>query len=197
MSRRVLRARRSWQGADRTGDGRKRTSSRRRCRANGRTSLKARSAPRRRRTFGGRAAVAQGKLAHQLSRDRFCGPRRERLAALGAHCQRPLWASTSTKTPPIPTPASSRACSARTRVNTLPEANDRPVRRPRHVGLDHRRECRGGRGHDATTRRGRRGMEDVGLTLETEGVASFHKSFREVLAALHAKARQPTRHRIG
>jgi transaldolase len=37
-------------------------------------------------------------------------------------------------------------------------------------------------------------MDDVGLALETEGVASFHKSFREVLAALDARARQPTRH---
>jgi transaldolase len=37
-------------------------------------------------------------------------------------------------------------------------------------------------------------MDDVRLALETEGVASFHKSFREVLAALDATARQPTRH---
>jgi len=37
-------------------------------------------------------------------------------------------------------------------------------------------------------------MDDVGLTLKTAGVASFHKSFREVLAALDATARQPTRH---
>jgi len=37
-------------------------------------------------------------------------------------------------------------------------------------------------------------MDDVGLPLKTAGVASFHKSFREVLAALDATARQPTRH---
>jgi hypothetical protein len=37
-------------------------------------------------------------------------------------------------------------------------------------------------------------MDDVGLALETEGMASFHKSFREVLAALDARSRQPTRH---
>lgn len=33
-------------------------------------------------------------------------------------------------------------------------------------------------------------MDDVGRTLEQEGVASFTKSFQEVLAALDAKARQ-------
>jgi transaldolase len=31
-------------------------------------------------------------------------------------------------------------------------------------------------------------MDDVGLTLEDQGVAGFHKSFQEVLAALAAKA---------
>jgi hypothetical protein len=33
-------------------------------------------------------------------------------------------------------------------------------------------------------------MDDVGLTLENEGVASFHDSFQQVLAALHDKGRQ-------
>jgi transaldolase len=31
-------------------------------------------------------------------------------------------------------------------------------------------------------------MDDVGLTLEDQGVASFHTSYREVLAALTGKA---------
>ena len=33
-------------------------------------------------------------------------------------------------------------------------------------------------------------MDDVGLTLENQGVASFHESFRDVLGALDAKAHQ-------
>ena len=33
-------------------------------------------------------------------------------------------------------------------------------------------------------------MDDVGATLEDEGVASFHASFDHVLATLEAKARQ-------
>ena len=33
-------------------------------------------------------------------------------------------------------------------------------------------------------------MDDVGLTLEEQGVASFHQSFQEVLAALDTKAAQ-------
>src|SRR5918993_362386 len=50
----------------------------------------------------GRAAVANARLAYQLFRDRFSGPRWEALAAKGARLQRPLWASTSTKDPAYP-----------------------------------------------------------------------------------------------
>lgn len=33
-------------------------------------------------------------------------------------------------------------------------------------------------------------MDDVGLTLEDQGIASFHASYQEVLATLAAKANQ-------
>jgi transaldolase len=36
-------------------------------------------------------------------------------------------------------------------------------------------------------------MDDVGLTLENQGVASFHASYQNVLAALAAKAGQVSR----
>ena len=36
-------------------------------------------------------------------------------------------------------------------------------------------------------------MDDVGLTLEDQGVASFHQSFQDVLAELDAKARKLVR----
>lgn len=47
----------------------------------------------------GKAAVANAKLAYRRFQEVFSGPRWERLAAAGAHVQRPLWASTSTKNP--------------------------------------------------------------------------------------------------
>jgi len=47
----------------------------------------------------GEAAVANAKLAYQLFKGVFSGPRWETLAAKGASVQRPLWASTSTKDP--------------------------------------------------------------------------------------------------
>lgn len=47
----------------------------------------------------GKAAIANAKLAYRRFQEIFSGPRWERLAAAGAHVQRPLWASTSTKNP--------------------------------------------------------------------------------------------------
>jgi transaldolase/glucose-6-phosphate isomerase len=47
----------------------------------------------------GKVAIANGKLTYQRYRRIFSGPRWEPLTAKGAHTQRVLWASTSTKNP--------------------------------------------------------------------------------------------------
>jgi transaldolase len=47
----------------------------------------------------GKAAIANAKLAYERFQQVFSGERWEKLAAKGAHVQRPLWASTSTKNP--------------------------------------------------------------------------------------------------
>ena len=47
----------------------------------------------------GKAAIANAKLAYRRFQEIFSGDRWEKLAAAGAHVQRPLWASTSTKNP--------------------------------------------------------------------------------------------------
>ena len=47
----------------------------------------------------GKVAIANGKLTYQTYQRIFSGPRWETLAAKGAHTQRVLWASTSTKNP--------------------------------------------------------------------------------------------------
>jgi len=142
----------------------------------------------------GRAAVAQAKLAYQLFQERFSGERWERLARLGAHRQRPLWASTSTKNPSYPDTVYVDSLIGPDTVNTLPENTishfedhgtlartididvdvaDDTMRRLAALGVD---------------------MDDVGLTLEHEGVASFHESFQQVLAVLDGKANHLARH---
>ena len=70
----------------------------------------------------GKAAVAQAKLAYQLFLERFSGPRWEALAAKGAHVQRPLWASTSTKNPAYPDLLYVDSLIGPDTVNTMPDA---------------------------------------------------------------------------
>ena len=136
----------------------------------------------------GRAAVAQAQLAYQLFDEQFTGTRWTEIAARGAHRQRPLWASTSTKNHSYSDTLYVDNLIGPDTVNTLPETTitafedhgtiartiDRDVddaaavlARLAQVGVD---------------------MDDVGLTLEGQGVASFHASFAHVLDTLSTKA---------
>ena len=138
----------------------------------------------------GQAAVAQAKLAYRLFRDRFAGERWERLAARGARVQRPLWASTSTKNPSYPDTLYVDSLIGPDTVNTLPEAtiaafeDHGTIARTIDEGADD-----AGAVMDALAEAGV-DMDDVGRTLEDQGVASFHESFALVLRVLETKARQ-------
>lgn len=141
----------------------------------------------------GQAAIAQAKLAYQLFAERFAGPAWERLAALGAYVQRPLWASTSTKNPSYPDTRYVDNLIGPDTVNTLPETtiaafeNHGTVARMIDTGLDEAlqaMELLAGAGID---------MDDVGRTLEENGVAVFRESFAGVLKALDSKSQQLVR----
>ena len=136
----------------------------------------------------GRAAVAQAKLAYQLFLQRFSGPRWERLAAQGAHVQRPLWASTSTKNPEYPDTRYVDDLIGPDTVNTLPETTIAAFEDHGTVArtIDTDVEA----ATEVMDRLARLGVDfdDVGLALEEQGVASFHESFAHVLSALEAKA---------
>ena len=141
----------------------------------------------------GRAAIAQAKLAYQLFRERFSGPRWQRLADLGAHPQRPLWASTSTKNPAYPDTRYVDELIGPDTVNTLPETtitaftdHGTPARTI-DTAVDDATEVM----HQLAT--AGVDMADVGLTLEDHGIAGFHTSHQEVLATLDAKAHQLSR----
>ena len=136
----------------------------------------------------GQAAVAQAKLAYQIFQHRFSGPRWEALAALGAHVQRPLWASTSTKDPAYPDTLYIDSLIGADTVNTLPETTIAAFEDhgtvARTVDADVELAA------NVMSQLARLGidMDDVGRTLEDHGVASFHESFAHVLAALEGKA---------
>ncbi len=134
----------------------------------------------------GRAAVAQARRAYQIFRKRFMGERWERLAARGAHVQRPLWASTSTKDPTLPDTLYVDSLIGPDTVNTLPEATIRAFEDHGTLGRTIDTELDGAT--EVLRRLAAAGVDmyDVGLTLETQGVAGFHESFAHVLEALES-----------
>jgi transaldolase len=136
----------------------------------------------------GTAAVAQAQQAYQRFLKVFSGPRWEALEGQGAKVQRPLWASTSTKNPAYSDLLYVDTLIGPNTVNTMPDETIAHF-------LDHGTVARTvdaapGQSAAALTRLGTLGidMHDVAKTLEDEGVASFAKSFDELMQSLTDKA---------
>ena len=136
----------------------------------------------------GKAALASGKLAYELFQRTFSGPRWEALAARGARVQRPLWASTSTKNPDYPDTMYVDGLIGPDTVNTLPDGtmaafeDHGTVARTIDAGMDEARAVL-----DDLALLGV-DLDAVTTQLEAEGVASFEKSFDDLLDALNARA---------
>ena len=132
----------------------------------------------------GQAAVANAKLAYRRFVQRFSGDRWERLRALGARVQRPLWASTSTKNPAYRDVLYVEALIGPDTVNTMPPAT---VDAFRDHGIVARTVDEGWEAADALfvalAAKGI-GLDQVTDKLLTEGLASFQKSFDGLLAGL-------------
>ncbi len=138
----------------------------------------------------GKTAIAQGQLAYRLFQERFSGPRWEALQARGARVQRPLWASTSTKNDAYPDTMYVDNLIGPETVNTLPDAT-------LEAFLDHGTLARtvdtdyeAAEAVLAEVTAVGVDLDDVADTLEAEGVASFEKSFVDLLSTLSEKAEQ-------
>jgi transaldolase len=136
----------------------------------------------------GRAAVAQAQMAYQHFLRTFSGPRWEALAAKGAKVQRPLWASTSTKNPDYPDLLYVDNLIGPHTVNTLPDATLEAV--ADHGTVRRTLDVDPAAAAAVLADLARAGIDfaDVAERLETEGVASFAKSFDDLLEVLADKA---------
>jgi transaldolase len=129
----------------------------------------------------GKAAVANAQLAYERYEKVFASDRWRVLADAGAHPQRPLWASTSTKNPDYRDVIYVEELIAPGTVNTMPE----PVV---HAFADHGEMKPDVTGRYDEARQvmadlARLGVEydDVVDTLEREGVEKFEASYVELL----------------
>lgn len=136
----------------------------------------------------GKAANAQAVLAYKLFQERFSGERWERLAARGARVQRPLWASTSTKNPTYPDLLYVDNLIGPDTVNTMPDPTVEAFADHGTVARTVDADFGAAKAH--LDRLASIGIDlgDVARVLEEEGVASFSKSFDELLASMAEKA---------
>ena len=136
----------------------------------------------------GTAAVNQARLAYAAFQKTFSGPRWEALAKAGAAVQRPLWASTSTKNPAYLDTLYVDQLIGPDTVNTLPDAT-------LEAFADHGTLARTIDQNIGVSRRqwaelamNAIDVDEVAARLEAEGVASFIKSFDELIGVLEDKA---------
>jgi transaldolase len=135
----------------------------------------------------GKVAIANAKMAYAAYEEIFGGDEFAELRAAGARVQRCLWASTSTKNPDYRDVLYAEELIGPQTVDTLPIETIEAF-------LDHGRvERRLDRDLDQA-REQLRAVEAEGISMErvtgeliVEGVASFGKSFDELIAAIESQ----------
>lgn len=135
----------------------------------------------------GRAAIANAKLAYRLFRQKFAGPRWETLARQGARLQRPLWASTSTKNPEYRDVMYVEELIGPDTVDTMPPATIEAFREHGVVDRTVDKKVAAAEGLLKEIEAVGISMKDVTAKLLVDGIASFQKSFDELIAGLESK----------
>ena len=137
----------------------------------------------------GKAAIANAKLAYRLFQNSIASARWKALVARGANVQRPLWASTSTKTPAYRDVMYVEELIGPESVNTMPPQtidafrDHGVVKRTVDADVDQAQQTIDTLEQHGITMRG------VTDKLLVDGVASFQKSFETLLAGLQKKTR--------
>jgi len=134
------------------------------------------------KSLKGKAAIANARLAYEAYAEVFSTDRWQSLADAGAHPQRPLWASTSTKNPEFPDTIYVAELIAPGTVNTMPESVI--------FAFEDHGETRGDTitGNYENARQVMADLAAVGIdvddvvkVLEDEGVEKFETSWNELL----------------
>jgi transaldolase/transaldolase/glucose-6-phosphate isomerase len=132
----------------------------------------------------GTAANANAKVAYSIFKEVFAGERFARLAADGAHVQRPLWASTSTKDPQYPDTYYVDPLIGPDTVNTIPPVTLEAFKD--HGAASAALESGMDQARQALASLAEAGIDLAQVTeeLRTEGVAAFAKSFDALMSDL-------------
>jgi transaldolase len=135
----------------------------------------------------GRAAIANAKLAYRLFRQKFSGARWDTLAKQGARLQRPLWASTSTKNPAYRDVMYVEELIGPDTVDTMPPATIDAFRDHGVVDRTVDKKVAAAEGALKEIEAAGISIKEVTEKLLVDGIASFQKSFDELIAGLESK----------
>ena len=138
----------------------------------------------------GQAAVANARLAYAAFEQAIASPRFAALRAQGAHVQRPLWASTSTKNPAYRDVLYVEELIGPDTVNTMPPATLQAFNDHGRVESRIRRDLPGARAVFERLTRAGVPVDALIDELEPEGVQAFAKSFDGLLATLETRRRE-------
>jgi transaldolase/glucose-6-phosphate isomerase len=140
----------------------------------------------------GRIAVANAKTAYAAFRGYFSGPRWETLAARGARIQRPLWASTGTKTPLYSDTVYVDSLIGPDTVSTMPVATLNAFRRRGAAAPTLTEGVEEARSDLARLRGIGIDLDEIARALLRGGIDLFVRSYRSVLADIERK-KEPVR----
>src|SRR6202047_3167533 len=132
----------------------------------------------------GKVAIANGKLTYQRYRCIFSGPRWEPLAAQGAHTQRVLWASTSTKNPNYRDVMYAEELIGPDTVDTMPPATLEAFRNHGRVRESLTEDIPGAQKTMEDLAQAGISMKEVTDKLTEDGVKLFADAFAKLLAAV-------------
>lgn len=147
------------------------------------------------RSLLGKAAIANAKVAYaDVYGTVFSGPRWEALAAKGARKQRPLWASTSTKNPTYRDVMYVEELIGADTVDTMPPGTIKDFLDHGQVRNALTEDVEGAR--EVLRRLAAAGIEMEAVTqkLQDDGVASFSKSFHDLVATITSKRQDMLAH---
>jgi transaldolase / glucose-6-phosphate isomerase len=138
----------------------------------------------------GKVAIANGKLTYQRYQRIFSGPRWAKLAAKGAHTQRVLWASTSTKNPKYRDVLYVEELIGPDTVDTIPPATLEAFRDHGRVRKSLTEDVAGAQKTMDDLAKGGISMKEVTDKLTDDGVKLFADAFGKLLAAVEKSTQQ-------
>ena len=135
----------------------------------------------------GQLAIASARVAYQRYRAKFAGPGWERLRALGARPQRPLWASTGTKNPAYSDVRYVTELIGPDVINTMPEHTLRAFADHGVVARTVDADPEAAERMLAAAAAAGLDLAAVTAQLEREGVRSFCDSYHQLLGCIEHK----------